>query len=112
MERSAIVQQGLCCLQLGDILVLGDRGAQLLVAPQLADFLCEALTSVRPSLQSIKSKCACHNFNACCTAAGGSQRLAEDSQALQCTPQEAGAEAIDWWYLRRSIWCRLVLSVQ
>lgn len=34
-------------LQVGDILVLGDRGAQLLVAPQLADFLCEALTSVR-----------------------------------------------------------------
>lgn len=32
---------------MGDILVLGDRGAQLLVAPQLADFLCEALTSVR-----------------------------------------------------------------
>lgn len=34
-------------VQVGDILVLGDRGAQLLVAPQLADFLCEALTSVR-----------------------------------------------------------------
>lgn len=33
--------------KVGDILVLGDRGAQLLVAPQLADFLCEALTSVR-----------------------------------------------------------------
>ena len=26
---------------------MGDRGAQILVQPQLADFLCEALTSVR-----------------------------------------------------------------
>jgi hypothetical protein len=34
-------------LQVGDILVMGDRGAQILVQPQLADFLCEALTSVR-----------------------------------------------------------------
>jgi RNA-binding protein YlmH len=35
-------------VQVGDILVMGDRGAQLLVDPQLADFVCEALTSVRP----------------------------------------------------------------
>jgi RNA-binding protein YlmH len=38
-------------LQVGDILVMGDRGAQILVQPQLADFLCEALTSVRRAIK-------------------------------------------------------------
>ena len=36
--------------KVGDILLDADRGAQILVAPQLADFLCEALVQVRLEL--------------------------------------------------------------
>jgi len=43
----AILGTGLVREKVGDILVLGERGAQVLVVPELAGFLCTHLTQVR-----------------------------------------------------------------
>ncbi|MGB8702729.1 MAG: photosystem II S4 domain protein [Thermosynechococcaceae cyanobacterium] len=43
----ALLGTGLVRDKVGDILVLGERGAQALVVPELADFLQQALTQVR-----------------------------------------------------------------
>lgn len=54
-------------VQVGDILVMGDRGAHILVQPQLADFLCEALTSVHKVLTSALAA----HLGSCATQAPG-----------------------------------------
>jgi len=43
----AILGTGLVREKVGDILVLGERGAQVIVVPELAEFLCTHLTHVR-----------------------------------------------------------------
>lgn len=43
----AILATGIVRDKVGDLLVLGERGAQVIVVPELADFLCAHLTQVR-----------------------------------------------------------------
>lgn len=43
----AILGTGIVREKVGDILVLGERGAQVIVVPEIADFLCLHLTQVR-----------------------------------------------------------------
>jgi len=43
----AILGTGLVREKVGDILVLGERGAQVIIVPELAEFLCTHLTHVR-----------------------------------------------------------------
>ncbi|MDB9312469.1 photosystem II S4 domain protein [Spirulina sp. CS-785/01] len=43
----AILSTGIVREKVGDIIVLGERGAQVIVVPELVDFLTTALTSVR-----------------------------------------------------------------
>ncbi|MCS7030920.1 MAG: photosystem II S4 domain protein [Gloeomargarita sp. SKYG116] len=43
----AILGTGIVRDKIGDILVLGERGAQVIVVPEMADFLCTHLTRVR-----------------------------------------------------------------
>ncbi|MGF1601253.1 MAG: photosystem II S4 domain protein [Thermosynechococcaceae cyanobacterium] len=43
----AVLGTGIVREKVGDILVLGERGAQAIVSPEMVTFLCEALTQVR-----------------------------------------------------------------
>ncbi|MGB7412900.1 MAG: photosystem II S4 domain protein [Thermosynechococcaceae cyanobacterium] len=43
----AVLGTGIVREKVGDILVLGERGAQAIVIPEMATFLCDALTQVR-----------------------------------------------------------------
>lgn len=46
------------CVQVGDIVVTSDKGAQILVDPSLADYICDNLTQVRVPIDAIEFESA------------------------------------------------------
>lgn len=57
----AILGTGIERSKVGDIIIMGETGAQILVAAELVEHFEQSLTQVRPLLGSVKASCSEHS---------------------------------------------------